>query len=193
MLKVAVTGNMGSGKTIVCEVFKSLGIPVFNADAAAAYELEYNPSVKDAVNKLLGNDAYISGKPNKKWIAERVFKDPKALTALNAILHPATIQHFMHWCAVQKSDYIIKESAILFESGTDKGVDKIITVTAPESLRMQRIRKRNPALTDDDIRNRLSHQMNEEEKVKRSDFVIINDEKHSVIEQVMYIHKSLTQ
>jgi dephospho-CoA kinase len=192
LLKVAITGNMGSGKSTVCSVFKSIGIPVFNADDAAAFELSNNADVVTKVKQLFGDDIYIDGLPDKKRMAELVFNNKKLLDALNAIVHPATIEHFKKWCTKQQSPYIIKEAAILFESGTDKGVDKIITVTAPESLRIDRILNRNPRWTKEDIKKRLSAQMPESEKVKLSDFVINNDGTSSIIEQVLRIHKSLT-
>lgn len=189
---MAITGNMGSGKTVVCEVFRALGIPVFNADEASNYELSHNPQVIAAVKALLGDEVYNNNIPDRKRIAEIVFNDADKLNRLNAIMHPAAVAHFKHWCEQQSAPYIIKEAAILFESGTDKGVDKIITVTAPEALRIARIKKRNPQWSEKEIKKRLERQWPEEEKVKRSDFVIVNDEKHSVIEQVLQIHKSLT-
>ncbi len=184
---------MGSGKTVVCEVFRSLGIPVFNADEASNYELSHNEQVKKAVRELLGETVYQNGVPDRKRIAQLVFNDSEKLMKLNAIMHPAAIEHFKKWCKQQSAPYIIKEAAILFESGTDKGVDKIITVTAPQNLRVERIKQRNPQWSEEEIKKRLEQQWPEEEKVKRSHYVINNDEKHSVIEQVLYIHERLTQ
>ncbi len=183
---------MGSGKSIVCSIFKSLGIPVFNADAAAAYELVNNKDVITRVKQLFGENIYVNGLPDRKRIAQLVFNDKNKLDALNAIVHPATVSHFINWCSQQQAPYIVKEAAILFESGTYKGMDKIITVTAPKALRMQRIQERNPEWSVDEIEKRLLTQMPEDEKVKLSDFVIKNDGTQSLIEQVLQIHKSLT-
>ncbi|MFN9882314.1 MAG: dephospho-CoA kinase [Bacteroidota bacterium] len=193
MLKVAITGNMGSGKSTVCSVFSTLGIPVFNADNAAAYEMANNQIIIDQIKNLFGATIYKDGIPDRGRIASLVFNDTNKMAALNAIMHPATIHHFQEWCSHQQASYIIKEAAILFESGTDSGVDKIITVSAPEDLRLQRVTKRNPTWSTDEIKRRFSIQMDEQQKIKLSDFVIINDDKHSVIEQVLHIHKSLTE
>lgn len=184
---------MGSGKSTVCSVFSTLGIPVFNADNAAAYEMANNQIIIDQIKNLFGATIYKDGIPDRGRIASLVFNDTNKMAALNAIMHPATIHHFKEWCSHQQASYIIKEAAILFESGTDSGVDKIITVSAPEDLRLQRVTKRNPTWSADEIKKRFSLQMDEEQKIKLSDFVIINDDKHSVIEQVLHIHKSLTE
>ncbi len=191
MLKVAITGNMGSGKTTVCSIFKILSIPVFNADEAAAYELEHNSEVVRAVKSLFGEDIYNNCKADRQRIASQVFNSPEKLQALNAVSHPATIEHFKRWLKKQDAPYIIKEAAILFESGTDIGIDKIITVTAPEIIRIERIQKRNPQWTDEQIQRRLKSQMAEDEKIKRSHFVINNDGTQSLIEQVLHIHQEL--
>lgn len=190
MLKIGITGGIGSGKTTVCRLFSLLGIPVFNADEESKKILDSDNEVAIRVKKLLG-DVYENGTADRKKIASMVFSDKKKLEQLNAILHPAVIHAFEKWTFRQKNvPYVLKEAALIFEASTHTGLDKIIVVTAPEDQRLQRIVARDKT-TEQAVRSRMQHQLSEEEKINRSDFVIINDGKHSLIEQVMQIHQSL--
>lgn len=190
MLKVGITGGIGSGKSVVCRVFATLGIPVFNADLAARHLLETDEDLKQQVKSLLGDDSYNAALPDRAKIASIVFNDPAKLTELNALIHPATISYGEQWMSQQQAPYTIKEAAIFFESGSYKSIDIMIGVSAPKELRIQRAMQRS-AITREEVLDRMSQQMDEDEKLKRCDYIIVNDGRQAIIPQVMNIHKLL--
>ena len=190
MLKIGITGGIGSGKTTVCRLFTLLGIPVFNADDESKKILDTDGAVVHLVKNLLG-EVYVGGVADRKKIALLVFADKSKLEKLNAILHPAVIRAFEKWAAQQRNvPYVLKEAALIFEASTHTGLDKIMVVTAPEEQRLQRIISRDKT-TEKAVRSRMQYQLSEEEKIRRAYFVIINDGKHSLIEQVLQIDKAL--
>lgn len=190
MHQIGITGGIGSGKSIVSQVFKTLGIPVLDADAVAKLVMEQHIPLVNAIKNLLGNQAYINGRLNRPFIASEIFEDTDKLTQLNTLVHPVTIQYARDWVSEQKAPYIIKEAAILFESGSYVEMNKIIGVYAPEQLRLERAMKRNN-VTATEIEKRMDKQMNEEEKMSMCDYVIDNSETTSVIAQVISIHHEL--
>lgn len=190
MLKLGITGGIGSGKTTVCRLFELLGIPVYYADEESKKLLE-DKKVKEQVLKSFGTSILNDeGRIDKKKLAGIVFNNKEQLEKLNAILHPAVGQHFELWLKKQDSPYILKEAAILFESGAYKQVDKVLTVVAPLELKIQRTMKRD-GVSKEQVETRIQLQMSDEEKVKRSDFVITNNEQELLIPQVLAIHKQL--
>ena len=188
MIKVGLTGGMGSGKSVVANVFETLGIPVYYADEAAKKLMNTNEELKAAIINNFGEGSYTNGELNRKHIASIVFNDPKKLELLNAITHPATIRDAEDWMKQQTSPYIIKEAALLFESSAHKHLDYVIGVSAPLSLRISRVMARD-GTTEDEIMKRINRQMDEEAKMKRCDFVIINNEMQLVIPQVLALDK----
>lgn len=192
MLKVGLTGGIGSGKSLVAEMFKLLGVPVLHADDTARYLMENDTKLKSAIGQLFGTKVYENGRLNRSFLASVVFNDKSKLEQLNALVHPATIAFGQQWAANQTAPYTIKEAAIFFESGSYKDMDKMIGVYAPVEMRLQRAMHRDNA-TEEVIRQRMDKQMNEEEKMKRCDFIIDNDETKSVIDQVLKLHEELLQ
>ena len=191
MLKVGITGNIGSGKTTVCKIFNLLGVPVFYADAAAKEVMITDIDLIKDIKIEFGDDSYFADSTlNRKHIAELVFNDPEKLNKLNSLVHPAVFRSFDKWVAEQTSPYVIKEAAILFESGSYKLCDKSLVVTAPLELRLQRTIARD-GITPDEARARDNRQMNEEEKKKLADFIVINDDTQMVIPQVLALHQQL--
>jgi dephospho-CoA kinase len=190
MLKVGITGGIGSGKSVVCQVFQTLGIPVFNADEAGRKLMETDAALIANIKKLLGDDSYNGNKPNREKIASIVFSDKDKLQQLNALVHPAVLQYGTEWMIKQTTPYAIKEAAIFFESGSYKEMDIMIGVYAPEEVRIQRALQRGN-ITEADIKQRIANQMNEDEKMKRCDYVITNDGNTAIIPQVMKLHKTL--
>jgi dephospho-CoA kinase len=188
MLKVGITGGIGSGKSTVCQVFETLGIPVFYADEAAKILMENDPSLRTAIKNLLGGDVYVNDKLNREKVASIVFQDTSLLEKLNQIVHPATIQSGREWMEKQTSLYVLKEAAIFFETRSNLDMDIMIGVYAPQSLRIDRIQRREN-LSLEKIRERISRQMNEEEKMNLCDHVIINDNVQPVIPQVLNLHQ----
>jgi dephospho-CoA kinase len=191
MIKVALTGNIGSGKSTVIRIFESLGIPVFHADKEAKL-LYKRQDVKDAVRSAFGDAAFNnSGEVDFKKLAGIVFKDKEALKKINEIIHPLVNQQYNKWLEeYQEIPYTLHEAAIVFENNLEHHYDVIINVSAPTHIRMERVLKRD-GITTEQFYERANKQWSEEEKNKRSDFVIINDGKRFLIPQVLEIHESL--
>lgn len=192
ILKVGITGGIGSGKTTVCKIFELLGIPVYYADGQAKQLMVSDPRLVAGVKKLFGPDSYLpNGALNRPFIAKEVFGDDRKLEQLNRLVHPAVAEDSDRWHHAQENvPYTLKEAALLFESGNHKQLDKLITVFAPEELRIRRVVERDHS-SPEEVRERMAKQMPEEEKMKRSDFVVHNDGKHSLIRQVLDIHHAL--
>lgn len=192
MLKAGITGGIGSGKTTVCQVFETLGIPVFYADEAARMLMEQDPALIAAITALFGPEAYLSGRLNRPYIAQAAFGRPELLQELNQLTHPATIRYGKEWMARQTASYALKEAALFFESGSDADMDVMIGVSAPEELRLQRAMQRDHAPAEK-IRERMARQMDEAEKMKRCDYIIHNDGVQPIIPQVLELHRQLLE
>lgn len=191
MIKVGLTGGIGSGKSIVARVFQIMGIPVYNSDERAKALYVESKEVKAAVIDLLGEQSYLeSGELNRKYIGEQVFSNQSLLEQLNKIIHPAVGRDFEHWTSRQNAPYVIKEAAILFESGAHVGVDQIVAVSAPDEVRIRRVIERDD-VTREEVLRRMSNQMNQEELIKKSDFVIANDDRRLIIPQILEIHENI--
>ena len=187
---IGLTGGIGSGKSTVAKIFAQLGIPVLDADATAKAIMNEDRSVKTKLIELFGEDAYKENQLNRPYIAQLVFEDAFKLQQLNAIIHPITIQYAKDWAFKQSAPYVIKEAALFFESGSSEGVEKIIGVTAPKHIRIQRVMQRDQ-ITREDVIKRMEHQLEDSLKMKLCDWVIQNDEMHLLIPQVLAIHQSL--
>ncbi|GAB4284676.1 MAG: dephospho-CoA kinase [Marinilabiliales bacterium] len=194
MIKIGITGNIGSGKTVVSKVFKVLGVPVYNADIESKKILSNNQTLLLELVKVFGDKILDENKKvDKIKFAEIIFNDKNKLKLANKIIHPFVISDFKQWVIKHKYyNLAILESAILYESKNDKQVDKIIVVTAPLELKISRIMKRDN-FDKDEINSRMQNQLNEEELVKRADYTIINDEKTPVIPQILKIYKELVK
>lgn len=188
MLKIGLTGGIGSGKTTVAKIFELLGIPVYYADEAARNLMNTDKKLRTEIVKYFGEESYSNGELNRKYLASQVFNDSYKLDLLNSITHPATINNAKEWMSQQTSPYTIKEAALIFESGSAEGLDYIVGVYAPEALRIKRVMDRDRA-TREDVMKRIGRQVNEEMKMKLCDFVIYNDEQQLVIPQVMTLHE----
>lgn len=187
MLSIGLTGGIGSGKSIVAEIFRTLGIPVLDADSLAKKIMQEDASVKEQLIDTFGTETYNNQGLNRAYIANIVFKDPFQLQVLNSIVHPATIEAGIKWAAQQNAPYIIKEAALFFESGSSEGMDIIIGVYAPDALRIRRVMYRDQ-ISREEVLNRMNHQISQTIKMKLCDKVIINDEQSLLIPQVMKLH-----
>lgn len=189
MLKIGITGGIGAGKSTVASIFKVLGIPVFDADATAKNILNTDPVLREQIIATFGSETYKQGLLDKKYLATLVFNNPDQLAKLNALVHPATIAAAEQWASHFTSrHYIIKEAALLFEAGTNEGLDYIIGVTAPVELRIARVMARDQ-VTREEVLGRMQHQLDDTEKMKRCNFVIDNNEQSLVIPQVLALHQ----
>jgi len=190
MLKAGITGGIGSGKSLVAEMFRILGIPVLNADDAAKHVMDTDEALKAAILGLFGEEVYQNGRLNRPFLSSVVFSDKEKLQALNALVHPATIAYGKRWMETQQAPYVLKEAAIFFESGSYVEMDKMIGVYAPPELRLERAMERDGA-DKAAIRRRMASQMDEEEKMRRCDYIIFNDGSRSVVDQVLQLHQAL--
>ncbi|SFQ10149.1 dephospho-CoA kinase [Parafilimonas terrae] len=192
MLKIGLTGGMGSGKTTVSKIFSVLGIPVFYADEAAKNIMNENAALKKGIINLFGKEAYVNNMLNRKYIADVVFNDKFKLDQLNALVHPVTIAAADEWANAQSSAYVIKEAALMFESPAAASLDYIIGVYAPQHLRLQRVMNRDN-VSREAVLARMNNQLDETIKMKLCDFVIVNDEQTAVLPQVLDLHKKLLE
>jgi dephospho-CoA kinase len=193
MKRIGLTGGIGSGKSTIAEVFKTLGVPVFIADEEARRIQNEDAVVKQKIQELLGNVYESDGTLNRKRVAELVFGNPSLLEQLNQIVHPAVKKAFEDFVSRNKTaPYVIREAAILFESGTYRDLDAVITVVAPEEIRVQRVMQRD-GIGAEEVRKRILAQWSDEEKVRRSQYVIVNDGRQMVIPVIVDIHRELVQ
>jgi dephospho-CoA kinase len=188
MLKIGLTGGIGSGKSTVAKVFETLGIPVYYADDASKRLMNENEELKQAIQDNFGKETYTDGKLNRRLLSSFVFNDPGKLALLNSIVHPATIKDAEDWMLKQTTPYAIKEAALIFESGSQEHLDKVIGVHAPAAVRINRVMQRD-AVTREEVMSRMNKQIKEEIKMRLCDYVIINDEQELLIPQVMKLHE----
>ncbi len=191
MLKVGITGGIGSGKSTVCRVFSVLGIPVFESDKIARELMNTDTEIKQQLVDLFGTAVYLPDHTiNRKYLAGIVFNNPSLLAQLNTIVHPVVRKTFFDWCEKQQTPYIIHEAAILFESGFYKMMDKTITVITSEHERIQRVMKRD-GITLEMVNERIKNQWNDQQRMELADFVIGNNDDELVIPQIIEIDKKL--
>lgn len=192
-LKVGITGGIGSGKSLVCSVFSMLGAPIYNADARAKELMHSNDKIREGVIDNFGKKAFHpDGTIDNKYLANIVFNNPQKLKILNSIIHPVVVADSRQWFEEQTAKYAIKEAALLYEVGAEKYLDFIIVVYAPIKLRLKRVHKRDRQ-SYREIRRRMENQMQDRIKVKKADFVIRNDGKHSILAQSLSIHHKLLE
>lgn len=191
MMTVGLTGGIGSGKSTVAKLFEVLGVPVYNSDLRAK-AMYYQPEVKEQVVRLLGSNAYdTNGKLNPAHISAIIFKESEILHKINGIIHPAVEADFKFFANQHvQQKFIVKESALLFETGIYKKLDKNILVTSPLELRISRVQARDN-ISREDVIKRIRHQLPDEEKAPISDFVIHNDEMSGLTPQVLEVYEKL--
>ena len=188
MIKVGITGGIGSGKTHICEMFKALGVPVYNADERAKWLMQENQSVREQIIQVFGKEAYQDQKLNREFLAKVVFQDKEMLSKLNGIVHPAVALDAKEWHEAHRNEpYTIKEAALLFETESYKQLDKTILVHADEDERVLRVMKRDK-VSKDKVLARIKNQMLDIDKMQFADFIINNDGKREIDKMVAKIH-----
>lgn len=190
ILKIGLTGGIGSGKTTIARIFEILGIPVYYADNAAKRIMNENARVRKHIAEHFGEDIYQHGMLDRSALATRVFDNPDLLSLLNSIVHPATIDDANEWIGEQTSPYIIKEAALIFETDSHQYLDYVIGISAPVALRINRTMQRDRS-SEAAVQLRIKRQLDESEKLERCDFLILNDESKLVIPQVLALHEKL--
>jgi len=190
MLKIGITGGIGSGKTTVSKVFETLGIPVYYADDAAKALMNADTALAAGIKAAFGEAAYNEGVLDRKYLAGKVFSDQQKLEQLNRLVHPATLADAAAWMERQATPYVIKEAALIFESGSQQQLQKVIGVYAPTHLRIQRVMQRD-GVTREAVLSRMDKQVDETIKMRLCDYVITNDEQQLLIPQVLALHEKL--
>jgi dephospho-CoA kinase len=191
MKRVGVTGGIGSGKSHVCKAFECLGIPVFYADSEVKKMYDDTPEVHAQLIAAFGKEVYDKEILNRQLLAQKVFGNSQALATLNQIAHPAVGKRFLAWCEQQKNaPYVLHEAALLFESNAHRLVDKVIAVTAPTGLRIQRVLRRDRC-TRTEVEQRMAHQLSDKERTLRADYTITCDDATPLLPQILKIHEEL--
>jgi dephospho-CoA kinase len=188
MLKIGLTGGIGTGKSTVASIFKVLGAPVFEADVVAKQVMENDLNLRQQLIQQFGEASFQNGQLNRAYLASIVFKDSYQLALLNAMVHPITLQAAEDWMKLQTAPYAIKEAALIFEAGAGAGLDLIIGVTAPTAMRIQRVMQRD-GIRREAVLERMDKQIDESIKMRLCDFVIQNDNLHLLTTQVLDLHK----
>lgn len=192
--QVGITGGIGSGKSVVCKIFSCLGIPVYDADSHAKEIMTTDGILIEQIKKEFGDLSYHSdGTLNRKYLSEVAFHDPQRLAVLNNLIHPRVQEDYGQWVHRQGDHaYVIKEAALLLEAESAKTLNFIITVYAPDSIRMHRVLSRDPHRNEAQVKAIMNKQLPEEEKMKRANAVIVNDDRTLVIPQVLLLHQQFT-
>ena len=190
--QVGVTGGIGSGKSVVCQIFQALGIPVYVADERAKWLTEHDPILKADVTRVLGPNAYDTvGRYNRGWVASQVFANSSLLAQLNGVVHPRVMADTEAWVQEHADKpYVVKEAAIMKAAGDSNSLNWVIAVRAPLPLRISRIRQRDPFRSEAEILNIIERQISDEERVALADYVIDNDESRLLIPQVVALHEA---
>jgi dephospho-CoA kinase len=191
MLRIGITGGIGSGKSTVSKIFEVLGVPVYYADDASKRLMNEDEELKEKLRSVFGEGVYVDGKLNRQYLSSIVFNDPLKLALLNSIVHPATIKDAEDWMLQQTAPYAIKEAALIFESGSQEYLDKVIGVYAPAAVRIHRVMQRDN-VTKEEVLGRMSKQIDEDIKMRLCDYVIKNDEQELLIPQVIKLHELVT-
>jgi dephospho-CoA kinase len=187
-VKIGVTGGIGAGKSTVCKILADLAIPVYNADNRARYLMEENPGVISLIRESFSDQAYSEGKLNREYLASEIFSNDEQLRKMNGIVHPAVNRDFDEWVKINSgSEIIIKEAALLFETGSYKNLDKVILVYCPLETRINRVILRDLNRTRRDIEKIIEKQLSDTAKKKLADFVITNDDRTPVLPQLFHI------
>ncbi|MGQ1948124.1 dephospho-CoA kinase [Geofilum sp. OHC36d9] len=185
-MKIGVTGGIGSGKSTVCRFFEVLGVPVYDSDARAKQLIHTNADLIRLYKAIFGEDIYVDGRLNRSKVADNLFRDPSLLKRVEALVHPLVRADFEAWANNQKCGLVINEAAVLFEAGSYKLMDKIITVVAPVDLRIQRVMRRDN-VSSESIRARMNNQWRDEQKIALSDYIVFADDRQLVIPQILKI------
>ncbi len=191
-MRIGITGGIGAGKSLVCTIFKILGVHCYNADSRAKALMNSDANLKQKIVDLFGPQSYKNGVLNTTYISDQVFFNPDSLEKLNSFVHPAVSRDFDHWETNQPNEvYVLKEAALLFETGSYSDLDKTILIVAPESLRIQRVKERDPERGEQQIKAIIDKQLKDEEKLKLADYIIFNNESELLTPQVLAVHDKI--
>lgn len=193
-LKVGITGGIGAGKSVAAKIFSILGIPIYSADDRAKWLMAHDPELTKSIINEFGTNSYLpDGSINRTFLAERIFADPEKVKKINSLVHPAVGRDFLNWAETQNAPYVIKEAALIFETGGQKSLDYTINVSSPLKIRVTRILMRDPNRSEEQVNQIINQQMPDDEKNELADFVIKNTDNKLLIPQVLAIHEKLVK
>lgn len=191
-LKVGITGGIGSGKSTVARVFQVLGIPIYSADDRAKWLMANDPTLRNDILSAFGNKSYLSsGELNRPFLAETVFSDSEKITQINGLVHPAVARDFDSWVKLQNTKYVLKEAALIFETGGESKLDAVINVSAPLKIRMARVLTRDMHRSEQQVNQIINQQLPDSIKNEKADYVIKNGPNKLIIPQILEVHESL--
>ena len=192
--RIGITGGIGSGKSTVCHIFKILGVPVYSADDRAKWLMAHDPSLRSQISEAFGSESYLaSGEVNRPYLSGKVFSDPVKIKKINSLVHPAVAKDFESWLKEQTFPYVLKEAALIFETGSEKDLDHVINVSSPLKIRLSRVLMRDPHRDEAQINKIIDQQLPDEKKNELADFVIKNTDNKLLIPQVLQLHSRLLQ
>ncbi len=194
MLRIGITGGIGAGKTTVSRIFQALGVPVYDADSRARWVMEHDSDLRQALQQAFGSDTYVGGQLDRPRLAQLVFNQPERLAQLNDLVHPQVGYDFARWAAVQERaghPYVLKEAALLYESGSYRQLDYLLVVVAPLAVRQARLQRRDPHRSPAEVQAIIAKQWSDVQKTDRADFVLTNDDQQPVLPQVLALHNWL--
>ncbi len=191
MKQIGITGGIGAGKSLIVKVFRTWGIPIYEADLRARWLMEHDMALRERIIAHFGAESYTEQGLNRPYIAQKVFHDKGQASTLDALVHPAVAQDYQNWTLQQNAPYLLNEAALLFEAGRYKTLDKVIVVFAPVPVRMVRVQKRDPQRTTTEIQGIIQKQWSDEQKVALADFVIHNDDQQPLLPQIYAVHEAL--
>jgi len=193
VLQIGITGGIGSGKSLVTKVFSLLNVPIYDSDSEAKSLMNSDAVLVNAIIKEFGEESYLDGKLNRAYLGKQVFGNQEKLRKMNQLVHPRVGEHYKTWVDkhIHKSEYVIKEAALIFENQLDRSLDKVIVVSAPKELRVQRVLKRDSHRSQEDILKIMDKQLPETQKLEKADFVVMNDNHTLILPQVLEIHQSI--
>jgi len=191
MYQVGITGGIGSGKTLVCRVLETLGVPVYYADREARRLMNGHPVLRKGIEELLGKEAYEGNQLDRRYVGTRVFGNRNLLEKLNSLVHPVVRKDYQSWVTRNREvPYVVEEAAILFESGASRFLDRTVLIYAPSELRIRRVMERD-GVSREEVKKRMMHQMDEEEKRILADEVIVNDDREMLLPQIIALHENI--
>ena len=191
MYKVGITGGIGSGKSTVCRMLAERGVALYDADSRAKELMSTSEALRSALIENFGAETFNAEGLNRQYLAGRVFSDAEQLRLLNSLVHPAVIADFEAWAEAQEGNYVVFESAILFEAGLESRVDVVVAVMAPESLRVERVMARD-GHTREQVMARIKNQMSDDERSDRAKYSIVNIDVEDLEEDVEQLHRRLS-
>lgn len=189
-IQIGVTGGIGAGKSLVCRIFQTLGIPVYNADQRAKWLMNHHPTLMAEIKQNFGEEAYLAdGSLNRQYLSEKVFNNETLLKQLNTLVHPKVGEDFQQWVIQQTDPYVVKEAALLIEAGSYKTLDYLVTVNAPEKVRLDRVLLRDTYRSTQEVQAIMQKQLSDKERAAKADFVIMNDGTSLIVPKILQLHK----